>query len=154
MRRLSLLFVPLMCAVIPSSPLKAQQLEPGETNYYLISAALAVGAVGSFAILRNYPGCPNGSYDTLQPVVPEPGAPPPETNCNAREDLRIAVTVIGIGCAAGAVWALVHAIRGDAYKSAALINVARGTRGSLRVPDIAYSAPTRGVRVLLVHAAF
>ena len=153
MRRLRLLFIPLLCAAMPLDSLQAQQLEPGETNYYLISAVLAAGAIGSFAVVKNYPSCPNG-YDTAQPVVPQPGAPPPETNCNTREDLRIAVTVIGVGCALGAVWALVRAVSGDKYKSSALINVAPGTRGALRLPDIAYSAPRRDLRVLLVNAKF
>ena len=61
---------------------------------------------------------------------------------------------VGIGCTIGAFLALARGIRGDRFKATGLLNLAAGERGRLRLPDVAYSPPTREMHVLLVHAAF
>ena len=148
-RRFPLLFIALLSATMPFNSLKAQQLEPGETNYYLISGVLAGGAVVSFAVYKNIDSCNNDAIDN-----PTPGVVQTQTNCQARENLKLAMLGVGIGCALGSIFALARGIRGDKFKSTGVINLAAGERGRFRVPDVAYSPVTRDTRVLLVHAVF
>jgi hypothetical protein len=147
MRRL--LLITSVYAVLPFSSLKAQQIEPGETNYYLLSAAFTGGAIISFAVYKNIASCTtDAAYN------PTPGVVQTETNCQARDNLKLAMMTVGIGCAFGAIWSLVRGIRDDKFKSTGLLNLPARERGTLRLPDVAYSRPTRDVRVLLVHAVF
>ena len=153
-RRLTLPFIALLFAATPFTQLMAQQIEPGEINYYVLSAVFAAGAGIAYAVDRNIASCPNGEYNTPQTNSPQIAGPEPDGNCNTRENVKVGVEVVGIGCAIGAVVSFIRAVRGEKLVTSGLINVSPGTRGALRVPDVAYSAPRRDLRVLIVHAAF
>jgi hypothetical protein len=144
------MYKPLLCAAaliaaLSTEPLPAQQEGP---NYPVLTLVFAAGAIGSFVVFKNTHTC---SSTGINGVVDSPGQ---ETNCDAQQSIKTGALVVGIGCAVGFVWSLLHVNRTMSERAGALITTAPHKVPVVQPPDFSYDPQRRDFHVLLVHTTF